>query len=276
MTAVNAMSSRQSALLAVTTASWSTVTGRIAGFPNSVEVLPRLGLAFATTGPIWATETIRDCFAQCSRYEEALTKVPVLIREAWANDDFWRYGTEVKDQNFRLIIAGYSKARRRGETYALDCLVEGGIAAAPFELRPLPALFMSPKVDLGNVDLDRKNQQNPGTYATVILGKIFDEQRKNKWDEVDHLEPGYYVGGDAVCARVSEVVTEFVTLRRWDDRIGEVVNPTVAIESWPFPPGHPDGAELPAATLEGTEGNVVALSRQQRRAAARRGEAGRC
>lgn len=220
--------------------------GEIVDFHEKVTPFPELKMALATCG----APEIRDLFgAECRRFstfDEAVEQLPGVAREMSAAGYFTRvFDDPEHDANkFRLIVVGWSDARRKPEIYVMQnqrAPAGAGAAWAPFSLQKGQRILLQPGgvtlEDLAGLGFVKGGQVRYGDPA-VFLTNVIHWQRLNcSFGEVGP----HRIGGHATLTRIDRSGITQRVVHQWpEDRIGERIVPSPA-ESQPAPIVAPEG-----------------------------------
>jgi hypothetical protein len=126
MTAINGIADSAAAYLCTDSVSYNLDDGIVTGFVCKAVALPQFSMAFAVTGSLAAeAEIIRKLkFKSFSSFDDIVLGAAECLRDAWEVGEFDFFGADEHLNNFRIIIAGWSDQRKRGELYALSTMDE--------------------------------------------------------------------------------------------------------------------------------------------------------
>jgi hypothetical protein len=217
MTAINAIADRDRAYLLADTATYNS-SGLITSFSAKARTLPHLNIAFAVTGTVYAGNEIAGVFGSFDSYESAIDGIAAGLRQAYADGQLYCGLETPKQKEFRVIICGWSPARGP-EVFAISSNQEP--SAAPFTLVK-KGCFITPGLSAeelaqAGILVDGKIQFDDPAQC---LAAMIDLQRCRVWESGN-----YIIGGAAVLTTIDEGGISQRVVRRWADRVNEMINP---------------------------------------------------
>jgi hypothetical protein len=250
MTAINAVAEDRAAFILTDGAVYD-AEGMVTAFTNKAITFPHLGLVLAVSGRMQALQKLTLLMSNFSTFEAAAEGLPDIFAELWDTGSFYEEIPDGGDLNLRLFIVGWSKTRKRGESYVVSTMNEPGYEAFSLVKRDI---VMSPSPDhedLRNAGILTNEGKLRFSSAPDFLGRMVDLQRQMRWpvngdpDRVRHT-----VGGHAVLTVIKSDEISQRVVRHWEtDVVGEKIQPT------------PQSVGSPGVAIT----DAPALSRQQRR-----------
>jgi hypothetical protein len=241
MTAINAFADANGAYLMCDTAAYR-ADGRVTNWVNKAVLMPHLGFAFAMTGTLDAAGVMTDLLSKFSSFEDLMERGGATIKAAWDDDDFYFSYRDPELVHFRLFVAGWVKSQACGGVFALSTRDEPGQEA--FYLNGNSPLYLSPgrvAPQLDAVGVTINGALAPGLEPVDRLTRIIDLQRKQETRDTEDQHP-FVVGGHAIFTQVGENGIIQSTVRRWPDKIDELIDPTKDPEFVDVVTGMPAGA----------------------------------
>jgi hypothetical protein len=228
MTAINVIQ-RPHAIHMLTDAASYMPDGTLGMVGQKAHPVAHLSAVFSSRGPQLFMPLMSEAvFSAFSSFDEMIDGLVERVRTA-VSAIAPTLALCAHGPNFDLVIAGWSTARRRPETYVLTDHANYGFPA--WTLKPFGALLITPwTADLdGRLKLTRA--ELAGKLDPVKDGlRILEAQRFVKEIQRNETEPAYGVGG---FAQLTTVTAENITtriLKRWPDPIGEKLDPTRRVQ----------------------------------------------
>jgi hypothetical protein len=228
MTAINVVQ-RPHAIHMLTDAASYTPDGTLGAIGPKAHPVPHLNAVFSSRGPRLfmplVGEYIFHAFASFDQMVDGLVLHVRAATEAYAPTlQRCAHGA-----SFDLVVAGWSTARKRPETYVLTDHENYGFAA--WTLQPFGSLLITPwDADLAG-RLKLTQAELAGKLDPVKDGlRILEAQRFVKAIQRNETEAAHGVGG---FAQLTTVTAENITtriLKRWPDPIGEKLDPTRRVQ----------------------------------------------
>lgn len=230
MTAINVFRGRRRVVVMTDGAAYDR-DGVVGGFGLKCAALPHLGAALATRGSMTALPFYAAILGSTFTTFDGLVARGAGTIEAIYDGrlyDFARSG----ESEIELILAGWSTARGRAESYAIASTVsEWGIAGAePFQMQELPPATTAPTIlepgfaeRLGFRSYDDFEWFDPVKHGLLIM----EQQRRQRHHCTTAKDGGehHIVGAFCLSTEIVEGQVLQRVLRRWPDMIGERIQP---------------------------------------------------
>lgn len=199
--------------------------GVVIGIVSKVLPLPHLSAVLTVVGPSFILVHLAAVVHQDFRtFDDLVAGLSAKVRESLASDAS-RFAQVPGGMRCVIYLAGISETRGP-EAYAL--CTEAVERFRPWAMENLgmgtitpgdPA-FLSRMFALPGMPTDMESF-DPATHGLRIL----QEQRMHPMEVVGTGQKHHVVGGFAQITTVTSDRIETSILRRWDDRVGEVINP---------------------------------------------------
>lgn len=253
------MFARDDRALVLTDTAGTTSDLTVSAWANKVATVPHLRMALTVQGAAEAVGTFANRLAGDLGSFDAIVRdgARYLAEEHADNAALWESSVGLSD--FRLGLVGWSEKRQRFDAYFLQSREADGVPAFTFVRRDI---VMAPELDPSDI----AHLQIPKDGAAFSAGaqayllRIMAVQRHATTLRFGGGEPGYVTGGQVVATELTrDGITQRV-MHAWPDKLGEPIQPAPLMEELAAVMQTPRQASAP---------NVVAMSRQQGRAAAR-------
>ncbi|GJE46194.1 hypothetical protein [Methylobacterium soli] len=223
MTAINAIALGARGRLITDTAAYDR-HGVVTAFVNKTVVVPHLGMVFATRGALATRRTLSEELEAFASFDAVIAEGGEVLREAYQAGAFAFAGAW--EDNFDLIMVGWSPSRRQAEAYTLSSLSHGG--STPFAFRQL-SLILAPDLDdsaMRRIGLKVGRSFDTSRPAHTLLEAIELQRRTpGPVGSGSAAETAYVVGGAAVLTEVSEAGIAQRIVKRWPDEVGRRIEP---------------------------------------------------
>jgi hypothetical protein len=228
MTAVNALCVPEAAFLLCDTAVYDRECV-VVGFAPKAFTVPHLRMAFATSGSHEQGPRVLSALMEFGSFDELVDGGSAHLRDLWESGEFECTGYDRDD--FRLIMVGWSDRNAHAELWVTSTAKEPDVA--PFEFAKAQ-VAINPGTDFDVLrDAGLLSGDTPvGGDPEQWLGKLIDIQRSRACGPRGQPAPyapvadgDFVVGGAAVLTKVTKHGIVQRVVRRWHDRIGELINP---------------------------------------------------
>lgn len=281
MSAINIIKTEASIYLATDTAAWN-ANGIVTHFVPKSFVLPTFPAVIATRGSAIAPLLIG--WALSSRFQD-FDEMVAGIEDAMP-EIYDGISADMNGTGFDLILAGFSSARSAAEVYYMttftledrgyadadEALAIGVLTPDAYQLIPLtdPGYFM-PEVTEAELLATGINERLVGfdrpTAAYEMLRTGLELQRRKRFTFTPGGEPFHGIGGSAVVATINKAGVSQEVIHRWQDRVGEPIQPTPIDWKAARAKEHNANAKLADAFTDlAAKVPAPAMNRQQRRA----------
>lgn len=229
------------------------------GWVSKVATIPHLKVAITAQGAAEALGTLANRFASSFHSFDTMVKHGGNILERVYEDEAILWSASAKSSALRLALTGWSEERRRFETHFLLSHDAEGVPAFTFVRRDL---VMAP--ELHSEDIAALQIPKDGSLfsadALAYLLRIITVQRHATTPSLTNGEPGHVIGGQVVATEMTPAGITQRVVHAWPDILKEPIRPAPLKEELAAVMQIPQQTSGP---------NVVAMSRQQRRAAER-------
>lgn len=191
--------------------------GTLGAVGQKVSILAHLNCAISCRGPKGFAEELAQAINDAyGSFDELVESFALAVSNFYfiGRD---RYALCTTGPDIEVFLAGWSESRGQPESYALTSHSLNGPA---WELQPLGPLAVAPF----DADLDARCAALPPGEDVISAGvMLMEEQRKVRGPHAGVGVPMAGVGGFCQVTIIRPQSIQTAVVRRWDDRIGEVL-----------------------------------------------------
>jgi hypothetical protein len=197
---------------------------------QKVVAVAHLSAAFSARGPRLFMPLVGEHIAGAFKSFDEMVEGIIEVVRAASRDYLPLFDLCAHGPTFQMVIAGWSTARRKPETYVLTDNGEK-LGIPSWKLQPFGALLVMPWDEDTAARIRLTKEEMAGRLDPVRDGlRILEAQRFAKAIQGRETEAAHGVGG---FAQLTTITAENITtriLKRWPDLVGEKLDPERVIQ----------------------------------------------
>lgn len=217
MTAINTLVHENVAYMMTDTAAYDG-TGRLTAFEDKAFVSARLKAAISISGFCTTSREIEWELREHNSFDQLMREFPDWLRDT--------YSDLPEERRIRVMLAGWSDEQKRAEIYTLQSkrtTTTTGTVIEPFTVKKGDWVSLQPGPTMDELRAEgiiagELKVEDPTKFLTGVI----DWQRRYHWQE----DGTHRVGGMAVLTRIDASGISQRVVRRWNDQIGEMIDPS--------------------------------------------------